>query len=358
MSEKGGDNKFLRRLAIDLSLYANIIITIAKLIAYVRTLSLSVLAALVDSVLDIASQLVLNYTERHSSMQRSSAFYPAGASRLEPIGVLTCAALMGMASFEVLKESAETLFYHSEKGTALDGVNLASFWSMVAIIFVKLGLLVLCQRADHNYLRDHDDSQAGGGGQNNNNKMSGRQSVRVADPTLEALAQDHWNDALSNGVAAVALCFVLIDDRWWFLDPIGAIIISIYIIHSWYATGKEQIEQLTGKAAPEELIEELQELASHFDERLIVDVCRAYHFGPKFLVELEIVMPRETLLFESHDLGMDLQYEIESRDEVERCFVHIDYERRPYDEHVVSKVPELREKLRASAKKLNMAHSV
>ena len=62
------------------------------------------------------------------------------------------------------------------------------------------------------------------------------------------------------------------------------------------------------------------------------------------LVELEVVLPRDTLLYESHDLGMELQYEIESREEVERCFVHIDYESRPYDEHVVSKVPELRER--------------
>ena len=54
---------------------------------------------------------VLNYTEKHSNMQRSSALYPAGASRLEPIGVLTCASLMGMASFEVLKESFETLIF-------------------------------------------------------------------------------------------------------------------------------------------------------------------------------------------------------------------------------------------------------
>jgi Cation efflux family len=78
-----------RRLALVLSLYLNIAITLAKLIAYLNTFSLSVLAALLDSVLDVVSQVVLNYTEQHSSMQRSSAFYPAGASRLEPIGVLT-----------------------------------------------------------------------------------------------------------------------------------------------------------------------------------------------------------------------------------------------------------------------------
>lgn len=81
------------------------------------------------------------------------------------------------------------------------------------------------------------------------------------------------------------------------------------------------------------------------------------HFGPKFLVEIEVVLPRDTLLFESHDLGMELQYEIESREEVERCFVHIDYEARPYDEHVVSKVPELRERYRPY-KRLTSAVSV
>eukprot|EP00980_Cylindrotheca_fusiformis_P027932 scaffold22569_cov116-Cylindrotheca_fusiformis.AAC.3 len=51
------------------------------------------------------------------------------------------------------------------------------------------------------------------------------------------------------------------------------------------------------------------------------------------------------LLKESHDLGMELQYEIEAQEDVERCLVHIDYETRDYDEHVVSKVPELREQL-------------
>jgi hypothetical protein len=85
----------LRRLALELSLYFNLFITLIKLVAYLQTFSLSVLAALLDSVLDVVSQLVLNYTEQHSSLQRSSAHYPAGAARLEPIGVLTCAALMG-----------------------------------------------------------------------------------------------------------------------------------------------------------------------------------------------------------------------------------------------------------------------
>jgi len=83
----------LRRIALEVSLYLNLLITLAKLVAYIRTLSLSVLAALLDSVLDVVSQIVLNYTEKHSSLSRSSAQFPAGAARLEPIGVLTCAGM-------------------------------------------------------------------------------------------------------------------------------------------------------------------------------------------------------------------------------------------------------------------------
>ena len=101
----------------------------------------------------------------------------------------------------------------------------------------------------------------------------------------------------------------------------------------------------SGKSAPKEFIDELYELADHFDQRMQVDTIRAYHFGPKFLVELEVVMPENTPLKTSHDAGMELQYEIEAQEDVERCFVHIDYETRDYDEHVVSKVPELREQL-------------
>jgi cation diffusion facilitator family transporter len=292
----------LRRTALEVSLYLNLLITVAKLVAYVHTLSLSVLAALLDSVLDVVSQMVLNYTEKHSTMQRSSALYPAGASRLEPVGVLTCAALMGMASFEVLKQSLVTIIYHHSSLDNDDNeTSLSSFWSMLLIVVMKLALLWLCNRAAN---KNTTYAQTG----------SARAVAQLADPTLEALAQDHWNDALSNSVAAVALLCALKTPSLWFIDPAGAILISVYIIHSWYVTGREQIEHLLGKAAPEEFIEELMEIASTFDDRMTVDHLRVYHYGPKFLVELEMVMARDTLLFESHDLGMELQYEIEGRE--------------------------------------------
>jgi cation diffusion facilitator family transporter len=388
----------LRQMALLLSLYCNIAITLAKFLAYLQTFSLSVLAALLDSVLDVVSQAVLNYTEQHSSLQRSSALYPAGASRLEPLGVLTCAALMGMASFEVLKESSLALFYPAAHANLQP--HLTSVYSMLLILLVKLALLWLCRQGAHKRpvqrwesneihaaaesVQDHPDNgdvddhrdpedPAIDHRHHHHHEMRRLLSpeqppaltkhvvLQLADPTLEALAQDHWNDSLSNGVAALALVAAVHSPHLWCLDPLGAILISLYIIYSWFTTGKEQIEHLTGQSAPAEFIQELQDLANAFDDRLTVDTVRAYHFGPKFLVEMEIVMDAATRLFESHDLGMELQYEIEGREEVERCFVHIDYQARPYDEHVVSKVPELKEKYLPkppSVKQMRSAQSI
>jgi len=291
----------LRRLAIDASLYINLVILVFKLIVYLDTLSLSVLAALIDSALDVVSQLILNYTEKRSSLHRSSALYPAGASRLEPLGVLTCAALMGMASFEVLKESIQALYTEGTLRYSLTHVILnnnstnnstwtqqtqldsiiqeemdrishftASFWGMIGIIAVKYGLWLLCKRAAYKNQQMLERSAS------TTTLGEGTYSSTTAmlDPTLDALAQDHKNDCLSNIVAAVALLSMLLSkDTLWFFDPLGALIISVYIIHSWYETAKEQIEQLTGKCAPVEFIDELYTIATTFDPKImLVDV--------------------------------------------------------------------------------------
>lgn len=218
----------LRRIALAVSLYVNIAITLAKLVTYIRTLSLSVLAALLDSVLDILSQVVLNYTERHSSMQRSSAFYPAGASRLEPIGVLTCAAFMGMASFEVIKESITALIYDSSalsSGASSDNKDnkpsLSSFYSMLAIVVVKLLLLWICNRGANKRIVYESSSGEILKMPSAKVRSSAKAVVQMADPTIEALAQDHFNDILSNTVAALALLCALRSPQLWFLDPVG-----------------------------------------------------------------------------------------------------------------------------------------
>jgi divalent metal cation (Fe/Co/Zn/Cd) transporter len=102
-----------------------------------------------------------------------------------------------------------------------------------------------------------------------------------------------------------------------------------------------------GHTAPPDFISNLNEMASAHDDRIELDCIRAYHNGALFNVEIEIVLPAEMTVRESHDIALALQHKVEMLDEVERCFVHVDYQTRDGLEHKIERT--LTESLKAAA---------
>ena len=298
--------------------------------AYIASGSLSVLASLMDSFLDILSQLILTYCESLGT-SGSSAVYPVGASRAEPVGVVICAILMGMGSVGLIKESVQTIVERGREGNdggdpedVVGGDDMSPAYSIMVVILIKAVLCWYC-KAVSDYI-SHDDRLGGGGG-----------GGGASPSAVRAMYQDHLNDILSNVVAVGALVVATIRRDMWWVDPLGAIAISVYIMYSWYETGVEEIDKIVGRAASRSFVDELVEVGKSHHPDLFVDVCRCYHFGPRFLVEMEVVLPPDMLLRDTHDIGMSLQYKLENVPMVERAFVHIDYSKREYDEHVSSK---------------------
>ncbi len=154
------------------------------------------------------------------------------------------------------------------------------------------------------------------------------------DPSTRVLAQDHRNDCLSNSIALI--CAYSAQKLWVYLDPIGAVFVAIYIAVTWYRTGREQLLMLSGRSAPPDLINRIIKVCIDHDERInYMDTVYVYHFGTRFLVEVHIVLDQDMRLKEAHDISEALQLNIESLPEVERAFVHVDYEffHKPEDEH-------------------------
>eukprot|EP00042_Codosiga_hollandica_P050678 m.611052 g.611052 ORF g.611052 m.611052 type:complete len:138 (+) comp58136_c0_seq9:1249-1662(+) len=73
-------------------------------------------------------------------------------------------------------------------------------------------------------------------------------------------------------------------------------------------------------------------LASHYflSFPFLCFVCapllQAFHFGQRFLVEIDIVLPPDMRLQDAHDIGQSLQLKVEQLEDVERAFVHLDFE--------------------------------
>ena len=284
-------------IAVKLSLLCNIGLLIAKAVASYLSGSMSIISSLVDSAVDLISSLVVWFTSR--AIKSTDYYeYPEGKTRLEPISIIVLAVIMAVASIQVIITCVTKII----EGSANPGITYAIIAIISATVVIKMALFLYCRR--------------------------------LKSPSTIVLAQDHRNDVMSN---AVALGFGYLGYKVWSnADPIGAILISIYIFVGWYRTGRRQIRDLTGHTACPIVLQKLLWVCMNHDRRIqFIDTLRAYHFGFNILVEAHIVLPPDMNLSEAHDIGESLQNKLESYSEVERAFVHIDYdfEHHPSMEH-------------------------
>jgi len=68
-----------------------------------------------------------------------------------------------------------------------------------------------------------------------------------------------------------------------------------------------------------------------------LDTVRAYHSGPRLIVEVDIVMDPDETLRATHDVAEELQTKLESLPNVERAYVHVDFETSHSPEHFYKK---------------------
>ena len=296
--------------AVTASWVVNWLLFIFKVIAFVSSNSKAVLASLADSAVDLASQYVLAVAQRHIRLH--DARYPVGRARLEAFAVLACGTIMIMASVEVVQFSVMDLW----RGTHGDRPRL----TVDAVMFTILGVGIAAKAVLWLICRTAAAAEPHGGG------------------TLEALAEDHLNDVWSNTGAVITGAIAGTHPVVWWLDPTGGIVISAVIILRWLHLSWEQVKQVTGHTAPPEFLELVNSIAVAHSAQLQLDVVRAYHVGSRFNVEMEIVLPGDLTVSESHDIALGLQHKIEALKEVERSFVHVDYQSRDAPEHKVERL--------------------
>jgi hypothetical protein len=94
-------SKSLVTIAVRASYASNIILLIVKIYALVVSGSLSMLASVLDSCLDILSGSVLFCAQRIVD-KRNKYKYPIGKNRAQPIATIIFACLMGMSALQVI----------------------------------------------------------------------------------------------------------------------------------------------------------------------------------------------------------------------------------------------------------------
>ncbi|XP_037472183.1 metal tolerance protein 5-like isoform X2 [Triticum dicoccoides] len=290
-------------LAIRLSNIANMVLFAAKVYASIRSGSLAIIASTLDSLLDLLSGFILWFTA--FSMQTPNPYrYPIGKRRMQPLGILVFASVMATLGLQIILESIRSLV--SSNGAEFRLTKEQEMWVvniMLAVTLVKLLLVIYCRS--------------------------------FTNEIVKAYAQDHFFDVITNIIGLVAALLANYFEGW--IDPVGAIILAIYTIRTWSMTVLENVHSLVGQSASPEFLQKLTYLCwNHHKAVRHIDTVRAYTFGSHYFVEVDIVLPCDMPLQEAHDIGEALQEKLESLPEIERAFVHLDYEFTHQPEHARS----------------------
>lgn len=76
---------------------------------------------------------------------------------------------------------------------------------------------------------------------------------------------------------------------------------------------------------------------THSPQITALDTVRSWHSGPRLIVEVDVVMNPDDTLRATHDVAEELQCKLESLPDVERAYVHVDYETSHAPEHFLKK---------------------
>ncbi|MCJ1247502.1 hypothetical protein MMC30_004716 [Trapelia coarctata] len=278
-------------LAIYINLAANFILLCGKIVVIVLTSSLSVLASLVDAALDFLSTAIVWVTTRLISVQDQHK-YPVGRRRLEPIGVLVFSVVMITAFCQVALQCFQRL---TSGDRSVVELTVPSIIIMALTVVIKFACWLWCRL--------------------------------VNNSSVQALAQDAMTDVVFN-IFSIIFPLVGFYTKTWYLDALGGLLLSLFVIVNWSRTSRTHILHLTGSSAAPEQTSLLLYLTMRFAQPIRhIQSLQAYYAGDKLNVEVDVVLDERMRLRDSHDLGESLQYVLESVPSVERAWVHLDYRR-------------------------------
>ncbi|KAI1176149.1 hypothetical protein F4777DRAFT_288619 [Nemania sp. FL0916] len=302
---EAGEDHLRHQIAVWGSFVANIVLSVLQLYAAISSVSLSLFTTAADSVFDPFSNLTLILT--HRAVKRVDANrFPSGKARLENAGNIAFCFLMGSVSIVLVAFSIQELTTHKSTDPATNGFHLPSVIAVSVAFTTKFVLFLYCWGIKDKYSQ------------------------------VDILWQDHRNDLLINGFGI--LTSVGGSKLAWWIDPLGSIILSLIIICIWSHTAFQEFKLLVGVAAPIEMQQLITYVClTHSPAIQGIDTVRVYHSGPRLIAEVDVVMDPEATLRDTHDVAEELQFKLEDLPEVERAYVHVDYETTHKPEHAFKK---------------------
>lgn len=275
-------------LATRASVLVALVLLIVKCYAWLETGSMGVLAALVDSLLDLGASLINMFAVRYALMPADDE-HRFGHGKAEALAGLA-QALFIVSSAVFLIIYAIDRMMHPEQLVSIDiGVSVITFSIVLTFILVAYQYYVV--------------------------KMTGSIAVK-------ADSVHYSSDLLTN--AGILLGLGLYSMGWVYPDPVIGLFIGVYILKCALEIGYESVQLLLDRELPEREQQIIHELATKHPDVIEVHDVRTRQSGQTKFIQLHLVLDGDLTLLEAHVLTEEVENSLRKEFQYADILIHQD----------------------------------
>ena len=264
----------LLRLATVASIVTALFLISIKLTAWLFTGSLSVLASLIDSVMDGAASLI-NYFAVRYSLKSADDEHRFGHGKAEALAGLGQACFITGSALVLLVNGMERLSTPGPLQSLGAGIIV-----MICSIIATLVLLVIQKHV----------------------------VKRTGSVAIKADSLHYATDLLTNATTILAL--FLVQNGFLRADPIICILVALFILHSAWRIGYESIQLLMDRQLPADKLDQIYKLARATEHVLGVHDLRTRQAGHIPFIQLHLDLDAHIELHKAHTIANKVEKEI------------------------------------------------
>lgn len=145
-----------------------------------------------------------------------------------------------------------------------------------------------------------------------------RFTVKVGRETksqaVVANAWHHRSDAFSSIGTAIGIGgAIFLGDRWTVLDPIAAVVVSVFIIKASLKLMKQAADELLEKSLPDDIENDIMQIAESKEGVSCVHNLRTRRIGNNISIDMHLRMAGDITLYEAHRRASEIEHELRCR---------------------------------------------
>lgn len=247
----------LGAITVNMGLFANIFLSIAKTAVGIFGHSPALLADGINSSSDVVYYVAVKIF-MHQARKPADAEHPYGHRQLETISAIVVGAFILTTGIAILWDSINKVFDLLSGYTEGRAASIVALFIAIATLLIKLFLFSYTRRV----------------------------SRTVNNPTIRALANDHLNDIMASIAVIIGVVLGRLGYHW--MDPAAGAIVAIYIAKTGIGIIMDASGELMDSLPDPEFGKEVRALALRVEGVRRIEELGVHRFGPYFTINMTI----------------------------------------------------------------------